>query len=268
MRPEPRKIAGAVCTLALVVSACGSEAPFPDGRIVDLSHAYAADTIYWPTDGRGFEYETLAAGPTGAGYWYAAGRFATAEHGGTHIDAPIHFAEGHDAVDEIPLGRLLGDGILVDVRTACAADADYQVRVQDLLDWEREHGEIPTGALVLLRTGWSALWGDRRAYLGTDATGPEAVLALHFPGLDPDAARWLVEQREIAAIGLDTPSIDHGPSRDFQSHRILSAGGIPALENLANLGALPARGFTLVALPMKIRGGTGAPLRAVAIVAD
>ena len=253
------------CALAVAALACGG-GEFPDGELVDLSHPYAADTVYWPTDTRGFEYETLAAGKSDGGYYYAAGRFATAEHGGTHIDAPIHFAEGKATVDEIPLRRLVGRGVTVDATAACAADPDYQVRVQDLLDWEREHGRIPDGAIVLLRTGWSARWGDRERYLGTAATGPDAALGLHFPGLEPDAARWLVEQREIAAIGLDTPSIDHGPSKAFESHRVLFAKEIPAFENLTNLGGLPATGFSVVALPMKIAGGSGGPLRAIAIV--
>ena len=254
-----------VVSLAAAALACARD-DFPVGRIVDLSHSYAADTIYWPSDTRGFEYETLAAGRTDGGYYYQAGRFSTAEHGGTHLDAPVHFAEGRPAVDAIDLARLLGPAIVVDVTAACAADPDYGVRIQDLLDFEKAHGRIPDGTIVLLRTGWAARWGDRARYLGTTQTGDEALLGLHFPGLDPDAARWLAEQRRAGAVGLDTPSIDHGPSKDFQSHRILLGHGIPVFENLASLDGLPEDGFSLVALPMKIAGGSGAPLRAVAIV--
>jgi kynurenine formamidase len=255
----------ATALAAVAALACGG-ADLADGRVVDLSHAYSADTIYWPTDTRGFEYETLFAGEVDGGWYYAAGRFATAEHGGTHIDAPIHFAEGQATVDRIDLRRLVGAGVVVDVSAACGADPDYQVRVQDFLDWEAEHGALPEDAIVLLRTGWGARWGDRAAYLGTEATGPEAVLGLHFPGLGPDAARWLAEERAIGAVGLDTPSIDHGPSKEFMSHRILFEAGVPAFENLAGLDELPARGFAVVALPMKIEGGSGGPLRAIAIV--
>jgi kynurenine formamidase len=255
-----------IAALALAAVACGGGEGLPDGRIVDLSHAYGPDTLYWPTDERGFEYEKRTEGSAAGGDWYAAGRFATPEHGGTHLDAPVHFGEGRASVDEIPLARLVGRGVLVDVQAACAVDPDYRVRVQDLLDWEREHGRIPAGAIVLLRTGWAARWGDRARYLGTEASGPEAVTGLHFPGLEPDAARFLAEQREIGAVGLDTPSIDHGPSRRFETHRILASAGIPAFENLASLAELPPTGFAVVALPMKIAGGTGAPLRAVALL--
>lgn len=250
--------------LALALVGCTDAEP-PAGRIVDLSHAYAADTIYWPTDERGFEYESLAAGVTEGGFYYAAGRFATAEHGGTHVDAPIHFAEGQATVDLIALERLVGPAFVVDVREACAADRDHAVGVDAFVEWERANGALPAGAIVLLRTGWAARWGDRARYLGTERTGPEAAAELHFPGLGPEAARWLVERR-IGAIGLDTPSIDPGPSTAFESHRVLAEAGIPAFENLARLEELPPRGFWVVALPIKIAGGSGGPLRAIALL--
>jgi kynurenine formamidase len=112
----------------------------------------------------------------------------------------------------------------------------------------------------------SRYWPERARYLGTELRGPEGVAALHFPGLDPLAAEWLVRDRRIRAIGIDTASIDHGPSSDFRSHRVLFAAGIPAFENVANLEKLPAEGFSVVALPMKIARGSGAPLRIVALM--
>jgi kynurenine formamidase len=160
----------------------------------------------------------------------------------------------------------MGAGVLVDVSEKCARDADYQISVEDLAAWEREHGRLPDGSILLLRTGFGRRWPDRRAYMGTDERGPEAVAKLHFPGLHPDAARWLVRERRVKAVGLDTPSIDYGQSKLFESHRVLFERDIPAFENLAGLERLPARGFHVVALPMKIRGGSGGPLRAVAIV--
>ncbi len=257
-----------ICTLILLAglgTALSSPVSAEDRRVVDLSHVYDEATIFWPTE-EGFVLERGPAGVPDAGYWYAAHRFRTPEHGGTHIDAPIHFAEGRQSVDEIPLDRLIGPAIVVDVTGACAANSDYRVPVEAFVEWESQHGRIPPGTIVLLRTGFERFWPDRLRYLGTDERGAAAVAKLHFPGLHPDAARWLVEERRIHAVGLDTASIDHGSSKRFETHRVLSGANVPAFENLANLSGLPARGFDVVALPMKIRGGTGAPLRAVALV--
>lgn len=256
-----------LAALALGAAGCRTPAPPPwSGEIVDLTHAFGEDTIYWPTDVDGFVFEELSAGLTEQGYYYTANRFRTAEHGGTHIDAPLHFAVGAAAVDEIPLERLVGPAVVVDLVAAAEANADYEVTRDDFATWEAQHGPLPEGSIVLLRTGFGARWPDRASYLGTDRRGPSAIPELHFPGLHPDAARWLVAERSIGAIGLDTPSIDTGQSKLFESHRILFAHGIPAFENLAHLDSLPARGFYVVALPMKIRGGSGGPLRAIAIV--
>ncbi|MCG8589955.1 MAG: cyclase family protein [Proteobacteria bacterium] len=243
--------------------ACAGAGP-TSGPIVDLTHAFGADTLYWPTDGEGFVHERGSAGYTEAGYYYSAHRFRSAEHGGTHVDAPVHFAEHGVSVDAIPLTRLVGQGVRVDVRAACASDPDYRVTVADLERFEDAHGRIPTGAIVLLHTGFASRWPDRERYLGTADRGPDATHRLHFPGLHPDAARWLVAERAIAAVGLDTASIDHGPSQDFATHQVLAAAGVPVFENLASLDGLPPREFRVVALPMKIAGGSGAPLRILA----
>ncbi len=265
-RSQLARALGSGIALAASLLACqGAESPNLEGRLVDLSYAFDADTIFWPTE----EAFVLERGPTGAAdadYYFTTNRFRTAEHGGTHIDAPIHFMPDRWTVDEIPLERLLGPAILVDVSEQVKLDPDYQVSVEDLSDWEAQHGRIPNRTIVLLRTGFGAHWPDRKRYLGTEKQGAEAVPLLHFPGLHPDAARWLAREREIAAIGLDTPSIDYGQSQRFESHRALFEQSIPAFENLANLDQLPARGFSVIALPMKIRGGSGSPLRAVAIL--
>ena len=238
---------------------------FQVGKIVDLSHPFDADTVYWPT-AEGFKLEKDFEGVTEKGYYYAANKYSAAEHGGTHIDAPVHFAKGHRTVDEIPLEQLVGEGIVVDVTKQAEADRDYRVTADDFLRWEKLNGQIPKGAIVLLRTGYSKYWPDRKRYMGTDERGADAVPKLHFPGLHPDAARWLTTNRAIKAIGLDTPSIDYGQSTLFESHRILFDKNIPAFENLNNLDKLPTKNFTIVALPMKIKGGSGGPLRAIAIL--
>ncbi len=203
---------------------------------------------------------------TEAGYYYGANNFCAAEHGGTHLDAPIHFSEGNHTTDQIPLERLVGPAVVVDVSEAAASDADYLISVDDLEAWESTHGRIPNRSILLLRTGWGARWPDRESYLGTDLTGEKAVPELHFPGIDPDAARWLVENRNIDAIGIDTASIDYGQSSLFETHRILLAENIPAFENVASLDRLPETGAFIVALPMKIGGGTGGPLRMVGVI--
>ena len=254
--------------IALFALACGAcERPavarFPAGQLVDLSHAYDANAIFWPT-AEPFRLEKVADGITAGGYYYAANNFFTSEHGGTHIDAPIHFAQGHQTVDEIPVNRLLGDAIVVDVTSAADANPDYQVSVADFQRLEKG-GPIPPDAIVLIRTGFSSRWPDAVRYLGTGARGEEGAAQLHFPGLHPDAAKWLIAERQIKAIGIDTASIDYGPSTRFESHRLLYERDIPAFENLTSLERLPERGAYVVALPMKIRGGSGAPLRAIAI---
>ena len=261
--------------IAMVAAACAApppeEAATPVGveavtswRMIDLSHAYGGNTLYWPTDTKGFALETLAEGMTDGGYFYAAKEFATAEHGGTHLDAPVHFAEGGDDVASIPLDRLILPGIVVDVSEQAAADADYLVTASDVLAWEERHGPVPAGSAVLIRTGWAARWPDALAYLGDDTPGD--ATNLHFPGVGEDAARLLIEERAIGLLGIDTVSIDYGQSTDFIVHQIGGAAGIPNLENVGDLSEVPETGFLLAALPMKIEGGTGAPVRIVALV--
>lgn len=240
---------------------------FPSGKIIDLSYAYDAETIFWPT-AEGFRLEKDFEGMTDKGYYYAANKFSTAEHGGTHIDSPVHFAEGHNTVDQIPLEQLLGEGYIVDVSKQCEANPDYQIATDDFLQWEKANGQIPQGAIVLLRTGYGKYWPDRKRYMGTDERGAEAVPKLHFPGLNVDAARWLTSNRSIKAIGLDTPSIDYGQSTLFESHRALFDKNIPAFENVANLDKLPLKNFFVIALPMKIKNGSGGPLRVIAILKE
>ena len=234
------------------------------GRWVDLTHAFSASTIYLPTDLAGFQLEQLAFGPTESGWFYASYRFASAEHGGTHLDAPIHFAEDRLTNDQIPLSGLIGPAAVVDV--TAQVTPDYLVSVSDLTRWEAVNGQISDGAILLIRTGWADRWTDRTAYLGTGLTGDAAVPELHFPGIGAEAAQWVVDHRSVVAVAIDTPSIDRGQSTDFRAHVILYAENISGFENVANLSALPATGSYVVALPMKIEGGSDGPLRIVAFV--
>ncbi len=234
------------------------------GRWIDLTHSFSESTIYWPTDTTGFELQELAFGPTEGGWFYASYAFASPEHGGTHLDAPVHFAEGKLTNEQIPLSGLMGPAAVVDVSSR--ATPDYLLTVEDLTTWEAEHGQLPNDGILLIRTGWAERWGDRTTYLGTDLTGPEAVPELHFPGIGADAAEWLVANRDLVAVGIDTPSIDYGQSADFRAHVTLYAENISGFENVTNLHLLPQTGSFVVALPMKIEGGSGGPLRIVAFV--
>ena len=235
-------------------------------RIVDLTHPFDAETVYWPTSPSGFELRELSHGHTEGGYFYSSNAFRSPEHGGTHLDAPIHFAEDGQTADQVPLDRLMAPAVVIDVSASAAADPDYRLTPDDVLRFEREHGRIAAGTIVLLRTGWSRHWPDRRAYLGDDTPGDAS--RLHFPSYGAEAARLLVEERGVAALGVDAASIDHGQSRDFMVHRIAAASNVPGFENLTHLDQLPATGAVVIALPMKVAGGSGGPLRAVAIVPD
>ena len=240
-------------------------ATMPTGRVIDLSYPFDADTVYWPT-AETFKLEKDFEGTTDKGYYYSAYRYTAAEHGGTHIDAPVHFAKGRNSVDQIPLEQLMGPGLVIDVTHQCTQNPDYLVSVDDFQNWEKRNGKIPAGSIVLLRTGYGKYYPDRKKYLGTQERGAAAVAKLHFPGLDPQAARWLTQDRSIKAVGLDTASIDCGQSTLFESHRALFEKDVPAFENVANLDQLPLKGFSVIALPMKIKGGSGGPLRIVAML--
>ncbi|HWB85263.1 MAG TPA: cyclase family protein [Bryobacteraceae bacterium] len=230
-------------------------------KIVDLTYSLDEKTVHWP-DEPAFQHERLFWGATPEGYFYASGRFATAEHVGTHMDGPIHFAEGQFPVDEVPVSQLIGPAVVVDVSASCASDANFRVTVADLSAWENTHGAIPAGAMVLFHTGWGRYWGDAKKYLGLSDQNPSQM---HFPGIGAEAASALAG-RHPRLVGIDTASIDYGQSQDYPVHRIVCPAGICALENIAHLELLPATGAILIALPIKIRGGSGAPARVIAIL--
>lgn len=233
-----------------------------NAELVDLTWAYDDTTLYWPTSPSSFELKKLAYGATPGGWFYSSYAVCTPEHGGTHLDAPIHFAEGKRTADQIPLSQLIAPAIVIDVAEKAAANADYRLTAEDVREWEARHGAIAANTIVLLRTGWGKRWPDRRQYFGDDTPG--ATDNLHFPSYGEDAARLLVTERRVAALGVDTASIDYGQSRDFIVHRIANGADVPGLENVANLERVPERGAWLIALPMKIGGGSGGPVRIVA----
>ncbi len=234
-------------------------------KIIDLTYAFDENTIYWPTQ-EGFQLIEDFHGETEKGYFYSSYGFKTAEHGGTHLDAPNHFYKDRMTADEIPLKKFIGNAVVIDASEACAENRDYLFSISDFEEYEEKHGRIPDGSIVLLKSGYGKYWPDREKYMGTAELGEEAVAKLHFPGLSEEGAKWLVEERNIKAVGIDTPSIDYGQSKYFKAHVVLCEANTPIIENVANLNLLPPNGFQVIALPMKIKGGSGGPTRVIALL--
>ena len=235
-------------------------------RVVDLSYTYDESTLFWPTSPTSYELHTVHNGDTPDGYFYSAFSFSMPEHGGTHMDAPFHFYREGRPIDQIPLEQLRLPAVVIDISAKAAGNRDYRLTAQDVLDFEAEHGRIKPGHAVLVRTGWSQYWPNAKAYLGDDTPGDASRLS--FPSFGADAARLLAEQRQVGLLGIDTASLDYGRSTDFIVHRIVSRQNIPGLENLTNLEQLPPTGFTLLALPIKIGGGSGGPVRVLAVLPE
>jgi kynurenine formamidase len=253
---------------SFLVTGCGGPKPTPQpfridpAKLVDLTYVYDERTVYWP-NAEGFRHTKSGWATTPGGYWYAAGEFASAEHGGTHIDSPIHFSQGKQNLDQIPLSSLIAPAAVIDVTAKAAPDRDYRATPADIAAWEQSHGAIAPGMIVVFRTGWGKHWPDRKQYLGSDVPGD--VTNLHFPGISREAAELLVARR-VHGVGIDTASMDYGPSADFIVHQILNGAGIYGIENVANAERLPESGATLIALPMKIAQGSGGPVRLVALL--
>jgi len=262
-----RRIPLLLLSLAFCVTAALAQSPahtfnLDHSRLVDLTYTFDENTLYWPT-ADGFKWKKDAWGPSPGGYFYASASYGASEHGGTHIDSPIHFAKGQVTTEAIPLSRLIAPAVVIDVAGQCAGHPDYLVTAADLQAWEKVHGPIPRGAIALIRTGWGKYWPDKKRYLGTDKQGD--VAGLHFPGIAKSAAELLVK-RAVVGLGIDTASMDFGQSKDFATHQVLNGAGIYGLENVANLERVPVTGATLIALPMKIKGGSGGPVRMIALL--
>lgn len=232
-----------------------SQVRLPAWRVVDLTHALHPEIPVWPGNPL-FELRNLARHFQG----YYANAFSCAEHTGTHVDAPIHFVEGRRSMHEVPIGQLVGEACVIDVRHEVTRNQDYLVTVSDIRDFENRYGRIPPGSFVIARTGWEERWSDPKRYVNMDEQG-----VMHFPGFGADAAKLLLE-RNIAGVGIDTLSIDFGPSKDFVAHKILLGANKIAIENLANLKELPPRGATIIVGALKIQDGSGAPARVMALV--
>jgi len=268
MKPITLTVAIAACML----TACNNNENslselLNKGKWIDLSYEFSVQTLYWPNNPSGFRLDTISEGTTAGGYYYSSFGFSAPEHGGTHLDAPVHFAAQGLSADKLKLYQLTGDAVIIDVSAKTLKDRDYLISINDIKAWEEKYGTINENTIVLFKTGYGKFYPDAEKYFGTSEKGAEGISKLHFPGIDPSAAEWLV-QHKIKAVGLDTPSIDYGQSKDFKTHQVLMGANIPAFENVANLDQLPATGAYIVALPMKIKNGSGGPLRIIAWLAD
>ena len=254
----------AVLAIAGSIAVAGQTIDLARYRMVDLSHGYGPNTLYWPTSTSRFTLTREASGPTPGGWFYASNSLSTPEHGGTHLDAPVHFAREGMTTDQLPLTQLIAPAVRIDVREQATRDHSYRLQPEDIRRFEQKWGVIRPGTIVLLQTGWSQYWPDRKAYFGSESA--EDASGLEFPSYGEEAALILVKDRGVALLGVDTASIDFGRSRDFLVHRIAAAANVGGLENLTNLDQVPETGFHVIALPMKIRGGSGGPVRVVALV--
>jgi kynurenine formamidase len=254
-----------IAFLSFVIMAFVSAQDFK-GKLLDMTYPYEESTIYWPT-AKPFELKKVSWGISEGGWWYASNEFSASEHGGTHADAPIHFAQNGRTMDQVPLAEWIGAAVKIDVTAKCEKNRDYLLSVDDIKDWEKKYGKIPDGAWVIMSTGIDTkYYPDKKKVLGTDKKGTEALPELSFPGFSPESVEFLIKERNIRGIAIDTPSIDCGKSKDFKVHQILCGAGRLALENIAHLDKLPTSGAMLYVIPMLIKEGTGAPARVFAIL--
>lgn len=228
-------------------------------RMIDLTYPLNPRNAFWPGENyRPFELKTIATLEKDG---VLSKSICLPEHLGTHLDAPNHFEKNQPSVEKLTADELFGPGVVIDIETQAEQNADYTLSRADLDRWEKQHGQIPRGAIVLLRTGWGRFWNNTARFQNRDARGQ-----LHFPSYSAEAARFLIEVRKARGLGIDNLSIDPGHSKDFAVHHIVNGAGKFGLENVANLDQLPPRGFYLLVAPIKIETGTGGPTRIWAVL--
>jgi len=237
-----------------------------EGKILDMTYSFGNNSIYWPT-GQSFQIEKMSWGINKQGFFYASNNYKANEHGGTHVDAPVHFSKNGKTIDKIPLTDWIGPAVKIDVTKQCEKNRDYLLKTDDIKKFERQYGKIPDNAWVIMYTGiGTKYYPNKKKVLGTEMKGAKAIAFLSFPGFSPDSIKFLLKNRNITGIAIDTPSIDYGKSKKFMVHRLLLGAGKLAIENIANLNKLPVTGATLYPIPMLIENGTGAPARIFAVL--
>jgi kynurenine formamidase len=232
-------------------------------KILDLTHTLDQTTIFWPTES-GFKFHYEHYGMTPGRYFYSSGYFDSPEHGGTHMDAPLHFNRNGEPVNQVPLDHMIGPAAVIDFTARAATDPNATLSVADIRKYEAAYGRIPDGAIVVARSGWGKFWPNHKLYMGTDKPGD--VAGLRFPGFSAAAVSFLLKNRNVVAIAIDTASMDPGISKDFPVHRLWLGANRPGFENLANADKLPPAGAIIFCAPIKIGGGTRAPARIFALL--
>ncbi|MDI6804330.1 MAG: cyclase family protein [Bacteroidota bacterium] len=229
-------------------------------NIIDLTHTIGMNIPTWPSDTHSAKYLPITTTDYKTDGFYSR-LFSIPEHFGTHIDAPAHGCEGKLTIDQIPLDNLIIPAVVISVQEKVMNNHDYALTVDDVLEWEEKFGSIQNNSVVLMHTGWKKYWNEPKLYLNQDKNG-----AMHFPGFSEEAVKFLINERNINGIGVETLSIDCGYSTDFPAHKVLFEANKYALENIANLEQLPAFGAILIIAPLKLENGSGSPVRVLAMV--
>ena len=248
--------AGAAAT-ALAAAPAPAQAPRSFRTVIDLTHVMSPEfPTFFGVPGiemqKQFDFQKDGFNL----YWWRI-----VEHAGTHLDAPIHFSSAGATAEKLDVTTLVAPLAVVDVAAKAAQNPDYLVSRQDLAEFEQRHGRLADGCCVAMNSGWAQHVGNAAKYTGKDAAG-----LFHFPGFAAEAAEWLMQERRVNGLAVDTLSLDHGPSKDFRTHTLWLGSGRWGLENVANLGQAPATGATLVVGLPKVKDATGGPTRLMALV--
>ncbi len=248
--------AGFAATAALPPAAIAAPRSF--SSVVDLTHTMSAEfPTYFGTPGIEMQRQSEFKKDGYNMYWWRI-----LEHAGTHVDAPIHFSASGASAEKIPAESLVVPLAVIDVAEKAAREPDYLLSREDVAAWERAHGELPSGCCVAMHSGWARyLAADPAKFTGRDVSG-----TCHFPGIAPDVAEWLMANRQVAGLAVDTLSLDNGRSADFKTHYQWLPSGRWGIENVANLDRVPPAGATLVVGLAKVKDATGGPARVMALV--
>ncbi|XP_053374689.1 isatin hydrolase-like [Mercenaria mercenaria] len=252
-------------TLLILAVSTGHLAHALDFKVVDLTHEQNPSTIYWPGNPN-YNFTILFRNRTSKGYWYESNTFQTAEHGGTHLDSPAHFAEGKKRQHQIPMEKLVGPGVIVNVKAKSAENPDYRVTIDDLRAWESKYNRLPKGAVIIMNSGWSLKYPNKTLTFGTET--PDDASTFHFPGWHEDTVNWLIKNRDVNVVGVDTPSTDYAQSTTFPVHVALGEADIPGVENVANLDEIPESGSIIYVAAIKLYDGSGGPTRVFATMVE